>query len=171
MKQRCVWATNPLNTPYHDSEWGVPVHDEHRLFEFLTLEGAQAGLSWDTILAKRERYRSVFADFDPQAVARFTPAKLEKLLEDAGIIRNRKKVYGTVQNAKAFLAVQKEFGSFDTYIWKFDDASAMSKDLKKRGFSFVGPTVCHAFMQATGMRDDHIPACFRHAQLAKRKRR
>ncbi|MBC5815204.1 MAG: DNA-3-methyladenine glycosylase I [Candidatus Eremiobacteraeota bacterium] len=170
MKHRCDWATNDLNIPYHDAEWGLPVHDEHRLFEFLTLEGAQAGLSWDTILAKRDRYRSVFANFDPKAVARFSTAKLEKLLQDPGIIRNRMKVYGTVQNAKAFLAVQKKFGSFDTYVWGFEDASAMSKDLKKRGFTFVGPTICHAFMQATGMRNDHIPECFRHAQLAKRKR-
>lgn len=170
MKQRCDWATNQLNIPYHDTEWGVPVHDEHRLFEFLTLEGAQAGLSWDTILAKRDRYRAVFANFDPKAVARFTRAKIETLLKDPGIIRNRMKVYGTVQNAKAFLAAQKEFGSFDTYIWGFEDATAMSKDLKKRGFTFVGPTICHAFMQATGMRNDHLAECFRHSQLARRKR-
>ena len=171
MKQRCDWATNELNIPYHDREWGVPVHDDHRLFEFLILEGAQAGLSWDTILAKRDRYRAVFANFDPKAVARFTPARLEKILQDPGIIRNRLKVHGTVQNAKAFLALQAEFGSFDRFIWQFADAAEMSKALKKRGFTFVGPTICHAFMQATGMRNDHRPECFRYTQLAKRKKR
>lgn len=170
MKRRCDWATNELNTAYHDAEWGVAVHDDTRLFEFLTLEGAQAGLSWDTILRKRERYRTVFAHFDAQKVARFSQARIEKILQDPGIIRNRLKVYATVQNAKALLAVQSEFGTFDKYIWKFEDASAMSKDLKKRGFTFVGPTICHAFMQATGMRNDHAKTCFRYAQLANRKK-
>jgi DNA-3-methyladenine glycosylase I len=170
VRQRCEWATNELNIAYHDAEWGVAVHDDDRLFEFLILEGAQAGLSWDTILRKRERYRTVFAQFDPQKVARFSDARVQRILADPGIVRNRLKVYGTVQNAKAFLAVRSEFGTFDKYIWSFEDATAMSKDLKKRGFTFVGPTICHAFMQATGMRNDHAKTCFRHAQLAGRKK-
>lgn len=161
MKNRCSWASNPLAIAYHDAEWGVPVHDERTLFEFLILEGAQAGLSWDTILQKRERYQSVFAEFYPQKVARFSDAKLESLLLDAGIVRNRLKVYGAVKNAKAFLKIQAEFGTFDAYIWKFTDAVTMSKDLKKRGFTFVGPTICYAFMQAIGMVNDHAEDCFR----------
>ncbi len=161
MKTRCTWANNPLAIAYHDAEWGVPVHDDRTLFEFLILEGAQAGLSWDTILRKRDHYRTVFANFDPKKVARFSEAKLEKLLLDPGIIRNRLKVYAAVKNAKAFLKVQSEFGSFDTYVWKFTDAGAISDDLKKRGFTFVGPTICYAFMQAVGIVNDHAADCFR----------
>ncbi|GAC1659872.1 MAG: DNA-3-methyladenine glycosylase I [Vulcanimicrobiaceae bacterium] len=161
MKHRCAWASNPQLVAYHDDEWGVPVHDDRTLFEFLILEGAQAGLSWDTILKKRERYRAVFAGFDPGKVARFTDAKLEKILLDPGIVRNRRKVYGTVKNALAFLRVQSEFGTFEKYIWTFKEAAEMSKDLKKRGFTFVGPTICYAFMQATGMVNDHAAGCFR----------
>ncbi|GAC1389797.1 MAG: DNA-3-methyladenine glycosylase I [Vulcanimicrobiaceae bacterium] len=187
MKQRCGWATNDLSIPYHDTEWGVPVHDERTLFEFLILEGAQAGLSWDTILAKRERYREVFANFEPAKVARFTAARLAKLLEDPGIVRNRLKVAAAVTNARAFLAVQSEFGSFDGYVWKFVDgrpiqnhvllredlpatterSDALSRDLKRRGFTFVGSTICYAFMQAVGMVNDHTVDCFRYRQLQK----
>ena len=158
---RCAWATTPLGIAYHDKEWGVPVHDDRRLFECLTLEGAQAGLSWETILQKRENYRKAFARFDPKKVARFTSSRKKLLLKDPGIVRNRLKIDSTVSNAKAFLAVQKEFGSFDAYIWRFDDAKAMSKDLLKRGFRFVGPTICYAFMQAVGIVDDHAENCFR----------
>ena len=184
-KIRCPWCEgSDQYRRYHDLEWGVPVHEDNLWFEFLILEGAQAGLSWSTILAKRENYRRAFADFDPAKVARFTPAKIEKLMLDAGIVRNRLKIAGAVRNAKAFLAVQKEFGSFDAYIWKFvggkpivnrfdkggvpastplsDD---MSRDLKKRGFTFVGTTICYAFMQATGLVNDHLVACFRHRDL------
>lgn len=170
---------------YHDIEWGVPVHDDRTWFEFLTLEGAQAGLSWETVLKKRDRYRQLFAEFDPAKVAKFTEEKVEKLLTDPGIIRNRLKVAGTVKNAKAFLAVQKEFGSFDAYIWRFvngrplcpqpqtmkdvpatsPESDAMSKDLKKRGFTFVGSTICYAMMQATGMVNDHLVTCHRHGQM------
>ena len=184
-KKRCAWCENSsigdLYLKYHDEEWGVPVHDEHTLFEFLILEGAQAGLSWSTILAKRENYRKAFAGFDPAKVARFTPEKIEKLLLDPGIVRNRLKVSAAVINAKAFLTVQKEFGSFDEYIWSFvggkplvnarksmkdvpastAESDAMSKDLKKRGFKFIGTTICYAFMQATGMVNDHVVDCFR----------
>jgi DNA-3-methyladenine glycosylase I len=181
---RCRWPSNDLSIAYHDREWGVPVHDDRVLFEFLILEGAQAGLSWDTVLKKRERYRKVFAAFDPKKVARFDRARIKTLMKDPGIIRNRLKIESTVSNARAFLAVQEEFGSFDSYIWRFvngkpihDDWShsavpartkesdAMSKDLKKRGFRFVGSTICYAFMQAVGMVNDHSPSCFRHAQL------
>ena len=163
---------------YHDREWGRPVHDDRVFFEFLILEGAQAGLSWSTILAKRENYRKAFAGFDPVKVSRFTPPKVKKLLGDAGIVRNRLKVEGTVRNAKAFLAVQKEFGSFDAYVWRFvggrpkvnrprtgqvpastPESDALSRDLKKRGFTFVGSTIMYAFMQATGLVDDHIVGC------------
>lgn len=176
---RCAWASNELAIAYHDAEWGVPVHDDRTFFEFLILEGAQAGLSWDTILRKRERYRELFADFEPAKVARFSDAKLEKILADPGIVRNRLKVYSAVKNAKAFLQIQKEFGSFDAYVWRFvggktlrrpqrgpGDATsthsdALSKDLKKRGFSFVGSTIIYAFLQATGLIDDHAPECFR----------
>jgi DNA-3-methyladenine glycosylase I len=177
--KRCHWATTELSIPYHDEEWGRPTHDDRRLFEFLTLEGAQAGLSWETILRKRDRYRETFAGFDPVKVARFTPGRIEKLMGDPGIIRNRLKIESTVSNARAFLAVQREFGSFDAYVWAFvggkpihnrlrnrDDvpattpiSDALSKDLKKRGFRFVGPTICYAFMQAVGMVDDHLIDC------------
>jgi len=183
---RCHWAKNELNIPYHDQEWGVPVHDDHRLFEFVILEGAQAGLSWDTILKKRARYREVFDQFDPAKVARYDKKKIRELLRDAGIIRNRLKIDSTITNARAFLEVQKEFGSFDAYIWRFvggqprqnarkthksvpaktPESDAMSKDLQKRGFRFVGSTICYAFMQATGMVNDHLVACFRHKELS-----
>ena len=177
---RCSWCLgSPAYIAYHDREWGRPVHDDRTFFEFLTLEGAQAGLSWSTILAKRENYRRAFAGFDPAKVARFTPAKVEKLLQDPGIVRNRLKVAGTVSNARAFLAVQEEFGSFDRYVWRFvggkprrnqprssrnvpatsAESDALSKDLKKRGFTFVGSTIMYAFMQATGLVDDHIVGC------------
>ncbi len=178
-KKRCSWATSELSIPYHDEEWGVPVHDDLVLFEFLILEGAQAGLSWETILRKRERYREVFHGFDPARVARATPARVEKLMNDPGIVRNRAKIEATIDNAKAFLAVQREFGSFDAYVWRFvngkpivnrpktredlpaesAESQALSKDLKKRGFRFVGPTIVYAFMQAVGMVNDHLPGC------------
>ena len=184
---RCRWATTDLSIPYHDTEWGVPLHDDQRLFEFLILEGAQAGLSWETILKKRDTYRTAFDDFDPARVARYTTRKVEKLLADPGIVRNRLKVESAVSNAKAFLDVQKEHGSFDAYVWRFVDgkprvntwnalgqvpastsqSDAMSKDLKKRGFRFVGSTICYAFMQATGMVNDHATSCFRYRQVAK----
>ncbi|HUQ73944.1 MAG TPA: DNA-3-methyladenine glycosylase I [Burkholderiales bacterium] len=176
--RRCAWAQSPLGIAYHDAEWGVPVHDDRVLFEFLVLEGAQAGLSWETILRKREGYRAAFAGFDPSKVARFTPARIEKLMQDEGLVRNRLKLQSTVTNAKAFLAVQKEFGSFDAYVWRFvggkprisdgktvpaktAQSDALSKDLLKRGFKFVGSTICYAYMQAVGMVDDHTSACFR----------
>lgn len=186
MTKRCEWCgEDPLYVAYHDEEWGVPVHDDRTLFEFLILEGAQAGLSWITILKKRENYRKLFAEFDPVRVARFRSARIEKLLQDPGIVRNRLKVESTVSNAKAFLAVQKEFGSFDAYIWQFiggepkknawkslkkipattAESDAMSKDLKKRGFRFVGSTICYAFMQATGMVNDHVVGCFRYPEV------
>ena len=185
---RCPWCEGSDEyRRYHDQEWGVPVHDDRVWFEFLILEGAQAGLSWSTILAKRENYRRAFAGFDCAKVARFTPAKVEKLMLDAGIVRNRLKINGAVKNAKAFLAVQKEFGSFDAYIWQFTDgrpiqnrfhgmsqvpastpvSDAMSRDLKKRNFTFVGSTICYAFMQATGMVNDHLITCPRHDALAR----
>ena len=183
--KRCAWARNDLAIEYHDKEWGVPLHDDHRLFEFLILEGAQAGLSWDTILRKRENYREAFAGFDPAKVARFTDAKCAKLMQNEGIIRNRLKIASSISNAKAFLAVQKEFGSFDQYIWGFVDgepivnrtksiadivakteiSDAISKDLKKRGFNFVGSTIIYAFMQATGMVNDHLIDCFRYKEV------
>jgi DNA-3-methyladenine glycosylase I len=177
---RCGWCLGSAEyIRYHDQEWGKPVHDDRVFFEFLILEGAQAGLSWSTILAKRENYRRLFADFEPAKVARFTPARVAKLLGDAGIVRNRLKVEGAVKNAKAFLAVQREFGSFDAYVWRFvggkpivrrpaslkgvpattPESDALSKDLKKRGFTFVGSTIMYAFMQATGLVDDHIRGC------------
>ena len=184
--KRCTWASNDLNIPYHDSEWGVPVHDDQKLFEFLILEGAQAGLSWDTILRKREAYRRAFARFDPKKVAKFDDAKTAKLMLNEGIIRNRLKIASAVSNAKAFLKVQKEFGSFDKYIWSFvggkpidnklkggdvpaktETSDAMSKDLKKRGFSFVGSTIMYAFMQATGMVNDHLVSCFRYKEIGR----
>jgi len=180
--RRCHWAANEWNIPYHDEEWGVPVHDDRVLFEFLILEGAQAGLSWDTILRKRARYREVFDNFDPQRVACYDSKKVRELLKDPGIIRNRLKIAATIGNALAFLDVQKEFGSFDAYIWKFvggkpkqnnctrhkkvpartRESDAMSKDLQKRGFRFVGSTICYAFMQAVGMVNDHLTDCFRY---------
>jgi len=181
-KVRCHWAPpdDPVYTAYHDQEWGVPVHDDRLLFEFLTLEGAQAGLSWSTILHKRANYRRAFHRFDPKKVARYTRKDVARLLKDAGIVRNRLKIESAVSNAQAFLAVQMEFGSFDRYIWSFVggepkqnrwrgkspdrtlESDAMSKDLKKRGFRFVGSTICYAFMQATGMVNDHRVDCFRH---------
>ncbi|HXI36256.1 MAG TPA: DNA-3-methyladenine glycosylase I [Burkholderiales bacterium] len=185
-KERCAWAgTDPLYVEYHDREWGVPVHDDRKLFEFLILEGAQAGLSWITILRKRQNYRKAFAGFDPLKISRFGKAKIRSLLKDPGIIRNRLKVEAAVTNAKAFLAVQKEFGSFDKYIWQFvggkpivnqrrtrgsvpartKESDAMSADLKKRGFKFVGSTICYAHMQATGMVNDHVVGCFRHRKI------
>ncbi len=184
---RCAWAplADPLYLAYHDEEWGVPVHDDRHLFEMLVLEGAQAGLSWSTILHKREGYRKAFDGFDPAKVARFTPARVERLLQDPGIVRNRLKVESAVQSARATQEVQREFGSLDAYLWTFtggtpsvnrwrrmedipaetDASRAMSKDLKRRGFRFVGPTVCYAFMQATGMVSDHVTSCFRYAEL------
>jgi DNA-3-methyladenine glycosylase I len=182
--KRCNWPTNELAIAYHDEEWGTPLHDDQRLFEFLILEGAQAGLSWDTILRKRENYRAAFDGFDVNKVARYTDKKAEKLLLNDGIIRNRLKVASAISNAKAFLKVQKEFGSFDNYIWSFVDgkpivnklkdssqivprtelSDAISKDLKKRGFNFVGSTIIYAFMQATGMVNDHLVSCFRYKQ-------
>jgi len=185
VKVRCSWAQTPLSIAYHDTEWGVPVHDDRMLFEFLTLEGAQAGLSWETILRKRDAYRKAFAGFDPQKVARFTPARVERLLNNPGIVRNRLKVESTIRNARAFLAVQREFGSFDAYVWPFVDGSplrnhrrtlrelpartaesdALSRDLLSRGFNFVGSTICYAFMQAVGMVNDHTVDCCRYATL------
>ncbi len=182
---RCAWAANDLAIAYHDQEWGVPLHDDQRLFEFLILEGAQAGLSWDTILKKREHYRKAFDQFDPGIVAKYDDSKVAALLDNPGIVRNRLKVRSAIRNANAFLAVQHEVGSFDAYIWRFvggepkqngwassrevpsvtPEAEAMSKDLKRRGFNFVGPTICYAFMQATGMVNDHTLDCFRHAEL------
>ena len=182
---RCRWATNPLAIAYHDQEWGVPQHNDRVLFEFLILEGAQAGLSWDTILRKRENYRDAFARFDPKKVARFDRRKAKVLLKDEGIIRNRLKIDSAITNAQAFLEVQKEFGSFDRYIWEFvggkprvnawksgqrlpastAESDAMSKDLKKRGFNFAGSTICYAFMQAVGMVNDHVVECFRYGAI------
>ena len=184
-KSRCPWATTPAMIAYHDAEWGLPQHDDRVLFEFLVLEGAQAGLSWSTILAKREAYRKAFSSFDAAKIAAYKPAKLAVLLANPGIIRNRLKIESAVRNAQAFLRVQKEFQSFDAYIWQFvagspianrwrriksvpaetAESAAMSKDLKRRGFNFVGPTVCYAFMQGTGMVNDHLVTCFRHAQV------
>jgi DNA-3-methyladenine glycosylase I len=182
--KRCEWPKNELAIKYHDEEWGVPCHDDERLFEFIILEGAQAGLSWDTILRKREAYREAFDGFDVKKVARYTDKRIEKLLQNEGIIRNRLKVASAVTNAKAFLKVQKECGSFDKYIWSFIDgkpivnrwressqipprtemSDTISKDMKKRGFSFVGSTIIYAHMQATGMVNDHLVSCFRHEQ-------
>lgn len=188
-KSRCPWSqgVNDAYIRYHDTEWGVPVHDDQRHFEFLILEGAQAGLSWSTILNKREGYRKLFADFDPEKVARFTRKRVEKMLLDPSIVRNRLKVESAVTNAKAFLAIQNEFGTFSDYVWGFVDgkpvqnkfrkdsdvpatspeSDALSKDLKKRGFRFVGSTIIYAHMQATGMVNDHVTGCFRHKPCAK----
>jgi len=184
---RCPWATTKLGIPYHDLEWGVPIHDDAVLLEFLILEGAQAGLSWETILNKRERYREVFAQFDARKLARFTPARIEKLLLDPGIVRHRGKVGAAVSSARAFIRVQDEFGSFDAYVWRFvngraiqnhwnaprqvpastPESIALSGDLRRRGFKFVGPTICYAFMQAVGMVNDHLTTCPRHNACAK----
>lgn len=166
---RCAWPKTPLDIAYHDEEWGVPVHDDRTLFEFLTLEGAQAGLSWSTILGKRDNYRRAFAGFDPKKVVRMGQPRMAKLMKDEGIVRNRLKIESTVSNARAFLAVQKELGSFDAYVWTFRDAKVLSRDLKRRGFRFVGPTIMYAFMQAVGMVNDHAPTCFRYAQLGGRR--
>jgi len=172
-KSRCRWAKSALDVRYHDREWGVPVRSDRTLFEMLILEGAQAGLSWTTILAKRDRYREVFARFDPARVARYTPADVKRLLTDPGIVRNRLKVAGTVTNAKRFLEVQREFGSFARYLRSFGKitAEALSRDLKKRGFTFVGPTIMYAFMQAVGIVNDHERRCFRWKQLQARTAR
>jgi DNA-3-methyladenine glycosylase I len=190
MKTRCAWAeSDPLYVKYHDKEWGVPLHDDPKLFEMLILEGAQAGLSWITILRKRENYRNAFDEFDARRIAKYDRRKVKLLLSNDGIVRNRLKVEATVQNAKAFLVVRKEFGTFDEYIWQFvngtpvhnsrkmlkyipaltTESSAMSKDLRQHGFNFVGPTICYAFMQATGMVNDHITSCFRYKQLRRFK--
>ncbi len=182
---RCAWANGPWLEPYHDTEWGVPVHDDRTHFEFLILEGAQAGLSWLTILKRRDGYRKAFANFDAAKVARFTPARIEKILQDPGVIRNRAKVQAAVGNARAFLKVQREFGSFDDYLWRFVDGSprvnkwrrmeqlpaltpvseALSADLRRRDFRFVGPTVCYAHLQAAGLINDHLVSCFRYREL------
>ena len=182
--KRCAWARSPAMIAYHDREWGVPVHDDRILFEFITLEGAQAGLSWETLLAKREAYRRAFAGFDPARVARFTAARRAKLMQDAAIVRNRLKIESTVTNAVAFLAIQREFGSFDRFLWDFvgggplrnrfrsmrdvpartDLSDALSKELKRRGFRFVGSTICYAFMQAVGVVNDHTADCFRRGK-------
>jgi DNA-3-methyladenine glycosylase I len=184
-RRRCHWARSPKMIEYHDTEWGVPLHDDRGLFEFLILEGAQAGLSWETILRKRKNYRRAFDQFDASRINRYDKRKIRKLLADAGIVRNRLKIASAVTNAQAFLAVQSEFGSFDRYVWSFvggkprknswrlskqvpcqsPESDALSKDLKKRGFRFVGSTICYAFMQATGMVNDHAMDCFRRNQV------
>jgi DNA-3-methyladenine glycosylase I len=185
LKQRCSWPSSELDIEYHDREWGVPVHDDGVLFEFLVLEGAQAGLSWSTILKKRENYRRAFARFNPKRVARFDASRRTLLMKDEGIVRNRLKIESAVTNAQAFLAVQKEFGSFDAYLWPFvggapkrnawrtprqipvrtPESDALSKDLQRRGFRFVGSTICYAFMQAVGMVNDHLTRCYRYREL------
>jgi len=182
--ERCAWARTPLGIEYHDREWGVPVHDDRVLFEFLTLEGAQAGLSWETILNKRAGYRTAFANFEPKVVARFTPARVERLLQNPEIVRNRLKIEGTVRNARAFGTIQDEFDSFDAYVWRFvggqprknrwkehgdipartEESDALSRDLRRRGFTFVGSTICYAFMQAVGLVNDHTVWCFRRRE-------
>ena len=184
-QRRCQWAQKPLMVEYHDHEWGKPVHDDRLLFEFLILEGAQAGLSWETILNKRENYRRAFDGFDAGKIARYDARKVRELLKDAGIVRNRLKIGATISNSQAFLSVQKEFGSFDSYVWQFvggspkknnwatsrkipartAESDAMSRDLKQRGFRFVGTTICYAFMQATGMVNDHARDCFRYKSV------
>ncbi|MEW6211448.1 MAG: DNA-3-methyladenine glycosylase I [Acidobacteriota bacterium] len=183
--RRCEWAKTDLSIPYHDTEWGVPVRDDRRLFEFLILEGAQAGLSWETILKKRDSYRKAFDHFDARNIARYDQNKIDRLLADEGIIRNQLKISSAIENAKSFLAVQKEFGSFNEFIWRFvagkpiqnrwkslkevpaqtKESEAMSKELLRRGFRFVGPTICYAFMQAVGMVNDHTIYCFRHKEI------
>ena len=189
-RQRCGWARNELAVAYHDAEWGVPLRDDRALFELLTLEGAQAGLAWITILRKREAYRAAFDGFDPERIARYDRRKVAALLRDPGIVRNRAKVLGTVRNARAFLQLVDETGSFHRYLWSFvggrpkpnrfrslrqvppesDESRAMSKALRKRGFTFVGPTICYAFMQAAGLVNDHVVGCFRHGALARGRR-
>ncbi len=190
MQKRCTWVpdNHPLYTEYHDEEWGVPVHDDRKLFEMLILEGAQAGLSWATILQKRENYRAAFDNFDPEKIARYNQTRQQALLADAGIVRNRLKIAATITNARVFLEVQQQYGSFNAYIWQFvggkpivnrwrslnevptktPQSDAMSKDLKKRGFKFVGSTICYAFMQAVGMVNDHIVDCFRYHELTQK---
>ena len=182
--RRCRWAKSELAIAYHDREWGVPVHDDRTLFEFLILEGAQAGLSWETILRKRDNYRKAFDNFAPQKIAKYDQRKIAKLLNDAGIIRNRLKINSAILNAKSFLAIQKEFGSFEAYVWRFvngkpikrkrndvvartPDSDALSRDLIKRGFKFVGSTICYSFMQAVGMVNDHNTDCFRYKEVTK----
>jgi DNA-3-methyladenine glycosylase I len=185
MRQRCQWAQHELEIAYHDTEWGVPVHDDRKHFEFILLDGAQAGLSWLTILKKRDNYRVAFDNFDPELVARYHEQHIAQLLENPGIVRNKLKIRSAIQNARAFLDIQEEYGSFDSYIWRFtngqtivnawksvadipaktSEAEAMSKDLKKRGFNFVGPTICYAYMQAAGMVNDHTTDCFRYLEV------
>ena len=183
MLKRCAWARTPLSIAYHDAEWGVPLHDDTRLFEFLVLEGAQAGLSWETILNKRDNYRAAFDGFNPAKIAKYNERKIESLMNDAGIIRNRLKINAAVTNARAFLDVNREFGSFDAYVWRFVNgkplrrkrgqfvpartelSDALSKDLAKRGFKFVGSTICYAMMQAVGMVNDHETGCFRYHEV------
>jgi DNA-3-methyladenine glycosylase I len=187
-KKRCAWARGDLDVAYHDREWGVPIHRDRRLFELLILEGAQAGLSWSTILKKRPAYRKAFDGFDANKIARYSAGRVRRLMNDAGIVRNRAKIEATIANARAFLAVQREHGSFDSYIWQFvdgrptqnawrrhgecpaetDTSRAMSRDLLRRGFKFVGPTICYAFMQATGMVNDHLRGCFRWREVRRR---
>jgi DNA-3-methyladenine glycosylase I len=189
-RTRCAWAQTPLGIAYHDAEWGVPVHDDVVLFEFLTLEGAQAGLSWETILKKRDAYRDAFLEFDPARVARFTPSRVERLLGNPGIVRNRLKIASTIGNAKAFVRVQGEFGTFDAYVWGFvggmprvnrrrthreipartPESDALSRDLLRRGFKFVGSTICYAFMQAVGLVNDHTVDCFRYGAVGRERR-
>ncbi|MCK5171213.1 MAG: DNA-3-methyladenine glycosylase I [Bacteroidales bacterium] len=184
-KYRCAWAKKPLDIEYHDNEWGVPVHDDQKLFEFIVLDGFQAGLSWSIILKKRENFRKAFDNFDYLKIAKYNQSKIDELLQDEGIIRNKLKINGTVKNAEAFIKIRQEFGSFDKYIWSFtrgktkinkwkelkeipstsDESDAMSKDLKKRGFTFVGSTICYAFMQAAGMINDHEINCFRYKEI------
>ncbi len=183
MTKRCAWARTPLSIDYHDKEWGVPLHDDTRLFEFLVLEGAQAGLSWETILNKRDNYRDAFDGFNPTKIAKYNDRKIEALMNNAGIIRNRLKINSAITNAQAFLDVASVFGSFDSYVWRFVDgkplrrkrgqplaartelSDALSKDLSKRGFKFVGSTICYSFMQAVGLVNDHDPACFRYREV------
>ena len=187
-KTRCAWARGDLDVAYHDREWGVPIHRDRQLFELLILEGAQAGLSWSTILKKRPAYRKAFDGFDANKIARYSAVRVRRLMNDAGIVRNRAKIEATIANARAFLAVQREHGSFDSYIWQFvdgrprqnawrrhgecpaetDTSRAMSRDLLRRGFKFVGPTICYAFMQATGMVNDHLRGCFRWREVRRR---
>jgi DNA-3-methyladenine glycosylase I len=188
---RCPWAATEPNITYHDQEWGVPVHDDRLLFEFLILEGAQAGLSWTTILNKRDNYRKAFDGFRPEKIARYATRDVKRLLGDAGIVRNRLKIVAAIENAKTFLAVRKEFGTFDAYLWRFvggkpiqnrwgrmadvpartTESDAMSRDLQRRGFKFVGSTICYALMQATGMVNDHLVTCPRHAEIGRGRRR
>jgi DNA-3-methyladenine glycosylase I len=189
MKKRCEWSVNYSGQEYHDEEWGVPLHDDRMLFEFLNLEGAQAGLSWSTILAKRENYRIAFDNFEAEKIVKYDQNKIDELLQNSGIVRNKLKVNSVVTNARAFIEIQKEFGSFDSFIWKFVNhksiqnswkklseipantkiSDAMSKELKKRGFKFIGSTICYAFMQATGMVNDHTTDCFRYNEVKKIK--